>query len=47
MGNDLAAVSLAGVRVSLKDVFQLYGTKTTMMSRDYTELYGPDEESAD
>lgn len=38
---------LAGVRVSLKDIFQLAGTKTTMMSRSYSELYGPDEVSAD
>lgn len=38
---------LAGARVSLKDIFQLAGTKTTMMSRSYSELYGPDDESAD
>lgn len=38
---------LAGARVSLKDIFQLAGTKTTMMSRSYSELYGPDDASAD
>ena len=32
---------LAGTRLSLKDNFQLSGTKTTMMGRDYTELYPP------
>ena len=38
---------LAGARVSLKDIFHLAGTKTTMMSRSYVELYSPDNESAD
>lgn len=37
---------LSGTRLTLKDIFQLAGTKTTMMSRDYVELYGPDEKSA-
>lgn len=37
---------LAGVRVSLKDIFHLAGTKTTMMSRAYTDLYPADEQSA-
>jgi Asp-tRNA(Asn)/Glu-tRNA(Gln) amidotransferase A subunit family amidase len=33
--------------VAIKDIYRLAGVKSTMMSRDYTELYGPDEESAD
>jgi Asp-tRNA(Asn)/Glu-tRNA(Gln) amidotransferase A subunit family amidase len=37
---------LAGARVALKDIYKLAGVKTTMMSRDYTALYGVDEESA-
>ncbi|KAL4936545.1 amidase signature domain-containing protein [Aspergillus oleicola] len=37
---------LAGARVSLKDIFHLAGTQTTMMSRAYTELYPADEKSA-
>jgi Asp-tRNA(Asn)/Glu-tRNA(Gln) amidotransferase A subunit family amidase len=37
---------VAGVRVCLKDIFHLKGTKTTMMSRAYTELYPPQEKSA-
>lgn len=37
---------LAGARVSLKDIFHLAGTKTTMGSRDYAALYGPQEETA-
>jgi hypothetical protein len=38
---------LAGLRVSLKDNYHLAGIQTTMMSRAYTELYGPEKESAD
>ncbi|KIW29218.1 uncharacterized protein PV07_05045 [Cladophialophora immunda] len=38
---------LAGARMGLKDIFRLQGTQLTMMSRPWTELYGPDEESAD
>ncbi|KAF9252091.1 hypothetical protein DTO006G1_2838 [Penicillium roqueforti] len=37
---------LAGIRVCLKDIFHLNGTKTTMMSRAYTELYPPQEKTA-
>lgn len=37
---------LSGVRVCLKDIFHLKGTKTTMMSRGYTELYAAQERSA-
>ncbi|KAJ5160568.1 uncharacterized protein N7482_007572 [Penicillium canariense] len=37
---------LAGARVCLKDIFHLSGTKTTMMSRAYSELYPEDEKSA-
>lgn len=37
---------LSGVRVCLKDIFHLKGTKTTMMSRAYTELYPAQERSA-
>ncbi|KAJ5930812.1 hypothetical protein N7466_006305 [Penicillium verhagenii] len=37
---------LAGVRVSLKDIFHLKGSKTTMMSRAYTALYPAQEKSA-
>ena len=33
--------------MGLKDIFRLQGTQLTMMSRPWTELYGPDEESAD
>jgi hypothetical protein len=38
---------LAGARIGIKDIFRLEGTQLTMMSRPWTELYGPDEESAD
>jgi Asp-tRNA(Asn)/Glu-tRNA(Gln) amidotransferase A subunit family amidase len=38
---------LAGQRVALKDCIDLAGIQTTMMSRPYTELYGPVENSAD
>lgn len=38
---------LAGARVGLKDNYHLAGVKTTMLSRAYTELYGPETESAD
>ncbi|KAJ6006803.1 hypothetical protein N7451_004747 [Penicillium sp. IBT 35674x] len=37
---------LAGTRLCLKDIFHLNGTKTTMMSRAYTELYLAQEKSA-
>lgn len=37
---------LSGVRVSLKDNIELAGTRTTLMNRAYTQLYGPDEASA-
>lgn len=37
----------AGARTALKDIFRLEGVKTTMMSRSYTELFGPDTGSAE
>ncbi|PSN67728.1 hypothetical protein BS50DRAFT_665102 [Corynespora cassiicola Philippines] len=37
---------LAGARIALKDIYQLAGVKSTMMSSAYTELYEPDNESA-
>ena len=37
---------LAGARVSLKDIFDLAGAKTTMMSRSYTEVYDAREQNA-
>ncbi|KAL3419102.1 glutamyl-tRNA(Gln) amidotransferase [Phlyctema vagabunda] len=37
----------AGLRFALKDVYHLSGVKTTLCSRSYTELYGPEEESAE
>ncbi|KAF2652401.1 putative amidase [Lophiostoma macrostomum CBS 122681] len=37
----------AGTRLAIKDIYKLAGVKSTMSSRAYTELYGPDEESAD
>lgn len=37
----------AGARTALKDIFSLEGVKTTMMSRSYTELFGPDTSSAE
>ena len=37
---------LAGMRFALKDSFNLAGVKTTMSSRAYTQIYGPEEESA-
>ncbi|CAH0018141.1 unnamed protein product [Clonostachys rhizophaga] len=37
---------LAGARMGIKDIFRLEGTQLTMMNRPWTELYGPDEESA-
>ncbi|KAK7746207.1 hypothetical protein SLS62_009423 [Diatrype stigma] len=38
---------LAGARMGIKDIFRLEGTQLTMMSRAWTELYGPYEESAE
>ncbi|CVK99416.1 related to D-mandelate dehydrogenase [Fusarium mangiferae] len=38
---------LAGARMGIKDIFRLQGTQTTMMSRPWIELYGPDVQSAD
>jgi Asp-tRNA(Asn)/Glu-tRNA(Gln) amidotransferase A subunit family amidase len=38
---------LAGMRISIKDNFQLAGVKTTNLSRSFSELYPPDGESAD
>ncbi|KAF5614520.1 D-mandelate dehydrogenase [Fusarium sp. NRRL 25303] len=38
---------LAGARMGIKDIFRLEGIQTTMMSRPWIELYGPDEQSAD
>jgi hypothetical protein len=38
---------LAGTRTCLKDIFRLKGVKTTMMSRAFLSLYGPEEDSAD
>ena len=37
---------LAGMRFALKDCFALAGIKTTMSSRAYTQVYGPEEKSA-
>lgn len=37
---------LAGARMGIKDIFRLEGTQLTMMNRPWTELHGPDEESA-
>ncbi|KAF2240819.1 putative amidase [Trematosphaeria pertusa] len=42
-----AEFPLAGARVAIKDIYKLAGVKSTMSSRDYTQLYGPDQESAD
>jgi Asp-tRNA(Asn)/Glu-tRNA(Gln) amidotransferase A subunit family amidase len=39
--------ALAGQRVALKDCVDLAGIQTTMMSRSYTEIYGPVDDSAD
>lgn len=33
--------------MGIKDIFRLEGTRLTMMSRPWTELYGPDEKSAE
>lgn len=33
--------------MGVKDIFDVHGLKTTMMSRAYTELYGPRDGSAD
>jgi Asp-tRNA(Asn)/Glu-tRNA(Gln) amidotransferase A subunit family amidase len=33
--------------MGIKDIFRLEGTQLTMVSGPWTELYGPDEESAD
>lgn len=33
--------------MGIKDIFRLEGGQLTMMSRPWTELYGPDSESAD
>ncbi|KAI9656533.1 MAG: hypothetical protein M1821_004740 [Bathelium mastoideum] len=38
---------LAGVRVSIKDNYDLKGIRTTMMNRAYNELYPPRESTAD
>jgi Asp-tRNA(Asn)/Glu-tRNA(Gln) amidotransferase A subunit family amidase len=38
---------LAGARVAIKDIYKLAGVKSTMSSRDYTQLYDPVEENAD
>ncbi|KAI1109788.1 putative amidase [Nemania sp. NC0429] len=38
---------LSGARTGLKDIFRVEGVQTTMMSLSYTELYGPETESAD
>ncbi|KAK0716702.1 putative amidase [Apiosordaria backusii] len=38
---------LAGVRVSIKDNYDLKGIRTTMMNRAYNELYPPRTSSAD
>ncbi|KAI0199400.1 putative amidase [Astrocystis sublimbata] len=38
---------LAGVRVSIKDNFDLEGIRTTMMNRAYNELYPPRTSTAD
>ncbi|KAB8339253.1 hypothetical protein FH972_022187 [Carpinus fangiana] len=38
---------LLGKRISVKDVFDIAGIKTTLSSRDWAALYGPVEESAD
>ncbi|KAF4954898.1 hypothetical protein FGADI_5000 [Fusarium gaditjirri] len=40
-------IPLAGARMGIKDILRLEGTQTTMMSRPWIELYGPDEHSAD
>jgi Asp-tRNA(Asn)/Glu-tRNA(Gln) amidotransferase A subunit family amidase len=32
--------------MGIKDIFRLEGTQLTMMNRPWTELHGPDEESA-
>ena len=37
---------LAGIRFALKDCFNLAGVKTTMSSRAYTRVYGPERENA-
>lgn len=37
---------LAGMRFALKDCFNLAGVKTTMSSRAYTQIHGPEEKSA-
>ena len=37
---------LAGMRFALKDCFYLAGVKTTMSSRAYTQVYGPEKENA-
>ncbi|KAI1121626.1 putative amidase [Nemania abortiva] len=37
----------AGARTGLKDIFSIEGVKTTMMSRSYTELFGPDTKNAE
>lgn len=42
-----AAKPLAGARISIKDIYKLRGTKRTMMSRSYTELYEAEAENAD
>lgn len=33
--------------MDIKDIYKLSGVKSTMMSRAYTELYGPDESSSE
>ncbi|KAI1300060.1 amidase signature domain-containing protein [Xylaria venustula] len=46
-GEQSADKPLAGARMGIKDIFRLEGTQLTMMSRPWTELYGPEEESAE
>ncbi|TAQ90720.1 hypothetical protein B7494_g1006 [Chlorociboria aeruginascens] len=38
---------LAGARLSIKDIFRLKGVKSTMVSRAFTALYEPEQESGD
>ncbi|KAL8793565.1 MAG: hypothetical protein Q9195_003827 [Heterodermia aff. obscurata] len=40
------SLPLAGMRIALKDCFNLAGVKTTMSSRAYTQVYGPERENA-
>lgn len=38
---------LAGLRISIKDIFDVQGIQTTLSSRDWMSVYGPAETSAD